>query len=184
MKLAQLWREYYGYADEREEGEANRISRRAFGALVLLNLLLAYFLMQLSQVATVHGMESEAYDMLGMVAFVLCLYVAGTCLYSSVSQTNKGIVGSSRFANTDAFPWGFALAIAALSSGVTCLALWILRCTAEIILVGVGHVYWLGNVAVALFFFPLLFFGVAVALRMTFRDAKKAQEKLLNELED
>lgn len=184
MKLAELWKEYADYADEREEVESNRISRRAFAALVVLNLLLAFFLMQVSQVAQVHNVESEAYDRLALISGVLFFSVAGTCIYAAVAQARKGIVGGARFVNTDTFPWGFSLFIAVLSSAVVCIVLWVLRCIAEIMLVGMSQVYWLGNLAVALLFFPLLVICIALALRAAFHDAKKAQAEILAKLED
>lgn len=183
MSIANLWKEYCGYADEREEAEANRISRRAFNAMVVLNLLLAYFLMQVSQVAMVHNLDSSPYEWMSPIASVLCVFVIVTCVYSASQQTRKGIM-SQRFSHTETFPVTDGIAIAALSAGVVAIALWVLRCVTEIMLAGVGEVYWLGNLAIAAFFFVVLCICIFAALYLVFKDAKKAQAKLLAELDE
>lgn len=182
MKFADKYREYFGFADEREEAESNRITRRAFYIVIFSMLLLAYYLMQLDQLAYVHDLDPTPYMHLGTVAFVMCLIVAGSCLYVIGAQSRKGIVGGAKFSTVDTFPVDFGIILAVGSGIVLAVALYALRCIAEFSMVGAAGVYWIGNLAISIFYFPLVVILVYVFLYLTFKDAKKRQAQIMAEL--
>lgn len=184
MKFTETWNKFWGKPDEREEIENNKMYARAFIMLTALILFANYFAMQFPQLASVHHLDPSPYQALSIFTNVIFVIIVIPCVYICVAGAKKGFAGAPRFDESDTFPWSFALIFTAGSTALVCLAFYLCRCAAEVILVGASNVFWLSNIAVALFFAPPVFILVLGALYLHFRDSKKYLAKLMEELED
>ena len=183
MKAIKHWKEFFVMADEREEMEANRINKRAFHLMLVLNLILSYFMLSLDTAASMHDLDRTPFLYIGPICMVLCLIVVVCAMYATIAQTKKGIMGYPKFVNVDTFPTSTAVGIAAVGGVGAGIILFVTQILAEIMLVGISEVFWVTDVLIALPLALAVFVGIAVMLYVVYKSARKHQERILADLE-
>ncbi len=172
--IVRKWREYAGAPDERLEAESCKIYRVGF---VLLSFgMLFYFVYGLmaAQVAWVHGSSADMSIMFDPL-FLWFMLVMVVC---SIMQTRKGFVETNRFGQTDVFPLGFFAFISAVSGVASTIAIWAMRCIAELQIVPADQVFWATNLATGSVFGILIFGATLLSFYLMFRAAKSRRAKL------
>ncbi|GEM_PF-3999364 len=184
MNTIRSWMKYLEIADEREEIETNRITRRAFFAMTFLVIFLAIYLMMLSQVAEAHNLDLAPYQFFSQITIALCVIVIVCCAYTTWTQAKQGIMGYPRFVNSEKFPVDYLLKFDLVFSGVFALVVWAFRDIAEVSLVGFDQVYWVGNLAVGMLFALGVFACVILVFYVVYKEAKKQQAQIMKDLDN
>ncbi len=183
MNAIKHWKDFFTLADEREEIEANRITKRGFFLMLLLNVILAYFLLSLDVAASMHDLDPTPFRYISPISMALCLIVFVCAMYATIAQTKKGIMGYPKFVNVDTFPASTAVGIAAVGGVGAGIILFVTQILAEIMLVGISEVFWITDVLIALPLALAVFIGIAVMLYAVYKSARKHQERILANLE-
>ena len=184
MKAIKHWKEFFVMADEREEMEANRINKRAFHLMLVLNLILSYFMLSLDTAASMHDLDPTPFRYISPISMAICIIVVVCSMYTVIAQTKKGIMGYPKFVNVDTFPTGTAMGIALVGAAAAGIILFATTCIAEISLVGISEVFWVEDFLTALALAIAVFIGIAVMLYALYKSAKKQQDAILAKLED
>ena len=173
-KVMRKWREYAGVPDERLEAESCKIYRAGFMLLAFGMLFYFVYRMMAQQVAWVHGFTADMTAMFDPL-FIWFMVVMVAC---SIMQTRKGFVETNRFGQTETFPVGFFAFVSALSGIASAIAIWAMRCIAEVQIVAVDQVYWVTNLATGLVFGILIFAATLLSFYLMFRAAKSRRRKM------
>ena len=177
-KIMRKWREYAGVPDERLEAENCKIYRVGFMLLSFGMLLYFVYGLMAQQVAWVHGDAVDATVMFDPL-FIWFMIVMVVC---TVMQTRKGFVETNRFGQTEKFPLGFFTFVSAASGVASTIAIWAMRCIAEVQIVPADQVFWLANLAVGFVSGVLIFTATLLVFYLQFRAAKSRREKMNREL--
>ena len=180
MWLMDKWRQYAGTPDERIVADSCKGYRIGYIALSIGYIAALYFDISWTQVASVHDVYEYANPGFSTSApgifFLLWFIVTDVALI--VRQNRRGYVDESRFAETDRFPAGYFALISGMCGIAVMLVTALFRLIAELVLVGPAHTYWLGNIAVGLFFGIVVFGLCYLAFYCSFRSAKKHREAI------
>lgn len=186
MYLTRKWNEIMGPKDERLEAEEGKATKVAAYILLFGSTLSLYYAIMLNQVA--YTTDQPIMTPLGEGLMPVSLLLAVTILLSGIAsmtvQLKSGTFSSyKRFAEVDRIPWDyvslFAVSCGALIGVLTCA----MRIVAEIQIVGIAHVAWLGDMAIGIVFFIMGFSLGFVAIAYTIHDAIKRRQKLEADLE-
>lgn len=185
MGLLKRYNEIMGPKDERLVAEENRAMKVSANILLIGSVLSLYYAIMLGQVAsttdhpilTPLGQSVVSAD----IPLLLTILVAG--VVSVAMQTKAGFFSTrKRFAEVDRIPWDFvslfALACGAIVGVLTCT----MRILAEIQIVGLSGVAWLGDAAIGIVFFIMGFVIGFVAIALSISDAIKARRRMEEEL--
>lgn len=186
MKLLEQWRHYMSPADERVERETNRIYKYGFYLLVIGALATLYYAEALKQVAYVNNLTLETETMSTVVPvewllIAVLLVSACTCV---VLMCRKGFISGGRFAETDTFPTDYFAACSALAALATSVGAVALRVAAEVQLVGLSRVMWIGDIAIGVVYFIQFAMLIYLACYGSFVVAKRYRDKLSAQLDD
>lgn len=187
MYLTKKWNEIMGPKDERLEAEENKATRASANILLIGSVISLYYIIMLNQVAytTDHPIMTALGESLIPVQIPLTLTILVAGIASMAIQLRSGSFSSyKRFAEVDSIPWEyvsiFALTCGAIVGVLTCA----MRIVAEIQIVGIDQVAWLGDLAIGIVFFMMAFAIGFVAIAYTINDAIKRRRELDAELED
>lgn len=173
-KIMRKWREYAGVPDERLETESCKIYRVGFMMLAFGMLFYFVYRMMAQQVAWVHGYSADMTAMFDPL-FLWFMVVMVVC---SVMQARKGFVETNRFGQTEVFPVGFFSFVSAASGVASMIAIWAMRCIAEVQIVPADQVFWAANLATGLVFGILIFAATLLCFYLMFRAAKNRRKKM------
>lgn len=187
MYLIRRWNEIMGPKDERLEAEDGRIARISAYILLAGSVISLYYGILLDQVAstTEHPILTPLGQSIVPVQLPLALTILAAGITSIALQTRSGYFSTrKRFAEIDRIPWNYALAFAAFCGAVLGILTCVMRILAEVQIVGLDHVAWLGDIAIG-----IVFFGMGFALGLLFitasiHDAIKQRRRIEQELED
>ncbi len=186
MYLVRKWNEIMGPKDERLEAEESKVVKASAYILLAGSALSLYYAIMLTQVASTT--DRPIMTALGeslvpvQIPLMLTILVAGAVSLSI--QLRSGTFSSyKRFAEMDAIPWDyvslFAVFCGVMMGVLTCG----MRIVAEVQIVGVDHVAWLGDLAIGIVFFGMGFAIGFAAIACTIHDAIKRRRALEIELE-
>ena len=186
MNLIKRWNEYMGPKDERIAAESDRFMKVGYCILLVGMLLCLYYAMMVDQVA--FTTETPIYTAAGERVFpawrLMVIVVLASCLVSLALQIRAGILSDrSRYASVNHVPWGFVSGLSLLvGAGVGVLTCG-MRMIAEVQIVGVDQVTWLGDIAMGVVFFTMAFLLSMVFTAALFREAIKNRQRLEAELD-
>ena len=157
MNLIKRYNQIMGPKDERLEAEENK-SMKVGGTILLIGSVLHLLL-------------------------VLTILVAG--VVSLTMQTRAGYFSShKRFAEVDHIPWDFVTLFALFCGAIVGILTCSMRIVAEVQIVGLENVAWMGDLAIGIIFFIMGFLVGFAAITLTIHDAIKRRRALESELED
>lgn len=187
MDLIRKYNEFMGPKDERLEAESSRYLRIGYAIFTVGCLLCIYYGVIVSQVASVA--EVELYTAAGqrmMPLYELLMVVTIVALLvPCVLQARAGIVSEhARYAQADAIPWDIVVASAFIAATVVGVLTAGFRMLAEVQIVGIQNVMWLGDIAVGVVFFVMVYVLTFVFMGLMFREAIKRRQRLEAQLED
>ncbi len=187
MSLIKKWETYMGPKDERLVAESNRIMRIGYTILLAGTALALYYGLMLTQVASTT--DTPIFTALGERVFpldkvLLIVFVLGTFIPCGMFMRSGITTERNRYAQVDYVPWNYvvqmsllcALIIGVLSAGM--------RIVAEIQIVGLGQVAWIGDIAMGFVFAGMGFAIGMVAISASFKAAIENRKKLDEELDD
>lgn len=100
-------------------------------------------------------------------------------------QTRAGYFSShKRFAEVDQVPWDFVSLFALFCGAIVGILTCGMRIVAEVQIVGLENVAWMGDLAIGIVFFIMGFLVGFAAITLTIHDAIKRRRALESELED
>lgn len=187
MHLVRKWNEYMGPKDERLETESCRYMKISFYMLLAGIIICLYYSIMLEQVSWTT--ETAIYTAAGEGVFpvnqLMIIVVLLACAIPFILQIKAGIISNrSRYASVERIPWGFV----ALVSFVCAMTLGVLTCgmrmVAEIQIVGIENVAWLGDVAMGIVFFIMAFVLAMFFMGEAFSVAIKNRRHIEAELEE
>ncbi len=186
MKLLEQWRHYMGPADERIERETNRIYKYGFYLLAIGSLATLYYAGALEQVAYVNNLtlETEAMSTVVPVEWLLLASLLVSACTCAVLMYRKGFVSGGRFAEADTFPTDYFAACSALAAFAISLGVVALRIAAEVQLVGIGGIMWVGDIAIGVVYFIQFAMLIYLMCYGSFVVAKRYRDKLNAQLDD
>lgn len=185
MGLIKRYNEIMGSKDERLEAEDCKIMKTSAIILLVGSTLSLYYAIMLNQVADVAG--KPILTNLGLSLVPVQIPLIATILLSGivagVMQMRVGYVSArKRFAEVDRIPWDFvslsALACGAIIGVLTC----VMRILAEIQIVGIDNVMWLGDIAIGAVFFIMGFIIGFIVIALGINEAIKNRRKLESEI--
>lgn len=190
MYLTRKWNEIMGPKDERLEAEESRATKASAYILLIGTVLSLYYAILLNQVAstTDHPIMTDLGNQLIPVQVPLTITILAAGIATIIIQTKSGSFSSyKRFAEVDTIPWDYVTIFALFCGGVVGILTCVMRILAEIQIVGIGQVAWLGDVAIGIIFFIMGFAIGFVAIALSIREAIKRRYEIeaeLDELED
>lgn len=185
--LKAKWDSNVGPKDERLVAEENRLYAKMAKALLGIGILSMFYGNALRRAAGMFddaALGSKYYttfppEMIVGIGIIIC------CALHTSSLTKQGIITTeSRFAEVDACPTGFFAIYAALASVLVFASAFVLESFAQMQFDGLNGVYWMSNLALALFMAGIVFVGSLAALVLYYHDAKKNRKRIEAELED
>ena len=187
MNLIKRYNQIMGPKDERLEAEENK-SMKVGGTILLIGSVLSlYYAIMLDQVSSTTG--QPIFTALGEklipvhLLLVLTILVAG--VVSLTMQTRAGYFSShKRFAEVDQVPWDFVSLFALFCGAIVGILTCGMRIVAEVQIVGLENVAWMGDLAIGIIFFIMGFLVGFAAITLTIHDAIKRRRALESELED
>ena len=186
MGLIKKYNEFMGPKDERLEAESSRYLRVGYAIFTVGCLLCVYYGVIANQVASVA--EVELYTAAGQQ--VLPLYVPllvvtiAALLVPCALQARAGIVSEhSRYAQADAIPWDIVVPSAFIAATVVGVVTAGFRMLAEVQIVGIENVMWLGDIAVGVVFFVMVYVLTFAFMGLMFRETIKRRQRLEAQLE-
>lgn len=186
MYLIRKWNEYLGPKDERLAAEEDKGTKMAATILLIGSVISLYYGIMVNQVAatTDHPVLTPLGETVIPVQLPLILTILAAGIASCAPQMRQGAFSSrKRFAEVDRIPWDLvtlcALACGTVVGVLTCA----LRIVAEIQIVGIGNVAWMGDVATGIVFFVIGFAVGLGAFALAFNEAIKNRRRLEAELE-
>ena len=186
MYLARKWNEIMGPKDERLEAEVNKGAKVSANILLIGSILSLYYAIMLNQVA--YTTDSPILTSLGENIIPVQLPLALTILIAGATtvamQTKSGFFSSRKqFAEIDSMPWDYVAAFAVFCGAVIGILTCVMRIVAEIQIVGLDHVAWLGDLAIGVIFFGMGFALGFAAIALSIHDAIKRRREIERELE-
>lgn len=187
MNLIKKWNEYMGPKDERLEKESNRYMRMSYYILLAGTVLCAYYAIMLEQVSnttdtpllTAVG-QSVVPVQAGLIVVILL-----ACFIPLALEIRAGILSEhSRYASVDRIPWDLVSLLALACGTALGVLTTLMRILAEVQIVGIGEVTWLGDIAMGVVYFGMAFVLAFALTAATFRDAIKRRQQLDSQLED
>lgn len=187
MNLIKRYNQIMGPKDERLEAEENK-SMKVGGTILLIGSVLSlYYAIMLDQVSSTT--DQPIFTALGEklipvhLLLVLTILVAG--VVSLTMQTRAGYFSShKRFAEVDQVPWDFVALFALFCGAIVGILTCGMRIVAEVQIVGLENVAWMGDLAIGIVFFIMGFLVGFAAITLTIHDAIKRRRALESELED
>lgn len=176
-----------GPKDERLEAEENK-SMKVGGTILLIGSVLSlYYAIMLDQVSSTT--DQPIFTALGEklipVHLLLVLTILVTGVVSLTMQTRAGYFSShKRFAEVDQVPWDFVTLFALFCGAIVGVLTCGMRIVAEVQIVGLENVAWMGDLAIGIIFFIMGFLVGFTAITLTIHDAIKRRRALESELED
>ncbi len=186
MYLARKWNEIMGPKDERLEAEVNKAAKVSANILLIGSILSLCYAIMLNQVA--YTSDSPILTSLGENIIPVQLPLALTTLIAGETtvamQTKSGFFSSRKqFAEIDSMPWDYVAAFAVFCGAVIGILTCVMRIVAEIQIVGLDHVAWLGDLAIGVIFFGMGFALGFAAIALSIHDAIKRRREIERELE-
>lgn len=187
MNLIKRYNQIMGPKDERLEAEENK-SMKVGGTILLIGSVLSlYYAIMLDQVSSTA--DQPIFTALGEklipvhLLLILTILVAG--VVSLTMQTRAGYFSSrKRFAEVDQVPWDFVTLFALFCGAIVGVLTCGMRIMAEVQIVGLENVAWMGDLAIGVIFFIMGFLVGFAAITLTIHDAIKRRRALESELED
>lgn len=187
MNLIKRYNQIMGPKDKRLEAEENK-SMKVGGTILLIGSVLSlYYAIMLDQVSSTTG--QPIFTALGEklipvhLLLVLTILVAG--VVSLTMQTRAGYFSShKRFAEVDQVPWDFVTLFALFCGAIVGILTCGMRIVAEVQIVGLENVAWMGDLAIGIVFVIMGFLVGFAAITLTIHDAIKRRRALESELED
>ena len=187
MNLIKQWNEYMGPKDERLVAEGNRFAKIGFVILLIGSVVCCYYSIMLEQVSDVT--DTPIYTAVGERVFdpamllFICILIA--CFVSSYLETKHGVVSSrTRLATVESIPWEYVALLSVATGAVICALSVGLRIVAEIPIVGLDEVRWLGDLAIGVVYFTLGFMVAFGAFALQFHSAIKRRRELEGDLDE
>lgn len=187
MKLIRRWNEYMGPKDERIESKLGQIYKVGYTIFVIGTIICLYYGLMLDQVSDVAGrpIYTQLGDALFRPTFLLIVVILIAGIVPSAMMMREGIVNQrTRMAQVEHVPWGYVALISALMGLAVCLGCFVLRALAEIQIVGLANVMWLGDAAIGVVFGGMIFIVGAIVFASSISSAIKRRKQLESELED
>lgn len=186
MNLIKKWNEYMGPKDERLEKESNRYMRISYYILLVGTVLCAYYAIMLEQVSDTT--DTPIFTAVGQsvvpVQAGLIVVILLSCFIPLAMEIRAGILSEhSRYASVDHVPWDLVSLLALFCGLGLGVLTTLMRVLAEVQIVGVGNVTWLGDIAMGVVYFGMAFVLAFILTAATFRDAIKRRQQLDSELE-
>ena len=186
MGLISKWNEYMGPKDERLEAEEGRSTKASAYILLAGALISLYYAIMLDQVAsaTEHTLLTPLGQSVVPVQFPLLLTIFVAGVVSVMMQVRSGFFTSrTRYAQVDRIPWEYVVLCAAACGAAVAVLTCGMRILAEVQIVGLAEVAWLGDLAIGIVFFAIAF-GLGLAcFALVFHDAIKRRQQMERELE-
>lgn len=187
MYLIRKWNEYMGPKDERLEAEEGQATKASACILLAGCVLSLYYAIMVSQVAstTDHPVLTPLGEAVLPVQVPLTLTILAAGIIPLFMQMRKGMFSSyKRFAEIDSVPWDYVALFALFCGVVLGLLTGGMRILAEVQIVGVAGVSWLGDLAIGIVFFIMGFAVGFAAIALTIHDAIKRRRQIDRQLED
>ncbi len=185
MYLTRKWNEIMGPKDERLEAEESKATKVSAYILLAGAVLSLYYAIMLDQVAytTEHPILTNLGEKVIPVALPLTLTILAAGIVTVVIQTKAGTFSSrKRFAEVDSIPWDYVSISALLCGGVIGLLTCAMRIIAEVQIVGISRVAWLGDFAIGVVFFIMGFVIGFAAVALSIHSAIKRRQQIEREL--
>ena len=187
MNLIKRYNQIMGPKDERLEAEENK-SMKVGGTILLIGSVLSlYYAIMLEQVSSTT--DQPIFTALGEklipvhLLLVLTILVAG--VVSLTMQPRGGDFSShKRCAEVDQVPWDFVTLFALFCGAIVGILTCGMRIVAEVQIVGLENVAWMGDLAIGIVFFIMGFLVGFAAITLTIHDAINRRRALESELED
>lgn len=187
MNIIKRWNEYMGPKDERIEAESARYMKIGYYMLLVGALICLYYGIMVDQVSntTETAIYTQAGERVFPVGHLMIIVVLLACVIPLGLQMRAGITSDrSRYASVDHIPWKLvtviSLIVGALVGVLTCG----MRMVAEIQIVGIDRVTWLGDIAMGVVFF-IMAFGLSMLFTSAmFSAAIKNRKRLEEELDN
>jgi len=166
------------HRDERLTIEANKVY--AVGFFMMCSGLLIHFLYGVAKgmsVVSLHeDMQVQAFEYVD--PFLLCLLLI-TSLTCVIISAKRGLTATSRFANTESFPWKYYLVWTGLWTIAAALTFFVLLTLTDYQVLGFDKIFWRANALIGLssvaFFFP----ATLLLCYLNFKVAKRQERKQL-----
>ena len=187
MYLVRKWNEMMGPKDERLEFEENKSMKVSANILLAGTVLSLYYVIMLNQVAftTDHPILTGLGESVVPVQLPLTLTILAAGITTVVMQTKAGFFSSrKRFAEVDNIPWDYVIAFALFCGTVLGVLTCVMRIVAEVQIVGINEVAWLGDLAIGVVFFIMGFVIGFAAIALSIHDAIKRRREIERELEE
>ena len=172
-----------GPQDERLVAESNRIYAKGFAGLAFVCCMVFLYQTMLEQVSCVE--EVPLYTNVGQrllsPSLLLIAGMVAVCVTCLSLQCKKGFVDTGRFGEADRFAAEYYLACSGAFGAVLMLVMAGLRIVAEWQIVGFDNILWLPDLAVGAVFGMMGFALLTLAFYLTFLDAKRNRQKLLDD---
>ncbi len=187
MHLIRKWNEVMGPKDERLEAEEGKAVKASAYILLAGSLLTLWYAVSLNQVA--YTTDSPLLTPLGesvvAVQWPLLVTIFAAGMAGALMQIRSGVVSTrTRYAGVDRIPWGFVSAVALLCGIAVGVLSCVMRILAEVQIVGVEHVAWLGDVAMGVVFFGMAFVLAFVFMALSLHSAIARRKELEQQMED
>lgn len=185
MNLIRRWEGYMGPKDERIEAESNRIMRVGYTILLVGCAIALYYGIMIAQVASTT--DNPVFTALGERVFpatdvLLIVFILGAFV-PMLMFMRKGITTErSRYAQVEQIPWGYVVEMSLLSALIVGVLTAGMRIIAEVQIVGLGNVAWLGDLAMGAVFAGMGFAIGMAAISMSFKAAIDSRRRMEQEL--
>lgn len=187
MYLIRKWNEYMGPKDERLEAEEGKTMKISAYILLAGCVLCLYYTIMMSQVAstTDHPIFTPLGEAVVPVQIPLTLTILAAGIVPLFIQIRKGMFSSyKRFAEVSSIPWDYVMLFSLFCGIVLGTLTGGMRILAEIQIVGIENVSWLGDLGIGIVFFIIAFLTGFAAITSTIHDAIKRRCEIERELED
>lgn len=187
MYLIRKWNEYMGPKDERLEAEESKSAKAASYILLIGSVVSLYYWIMVNQVASTT--DHPVLTPLGQSVFPVDLLLIATILVAGIVSLSMQIRGGTfssykRYAEVEHIPWDYVSIAAVFCGAVLGILTCGMRILAEVQIVGVEHVAWVGDIAIGVVFFIMGFALGFGAFALTIHDAIKRRRELDRELLD
>lgn len=186
MNIIGRWNEYMGPKDERLAAETNRYMKIGYYILLFGALLCLYYGIMVEQVSSTT--DTPIYTKAGSNVFpvnrLMIIVVLAACIIPLAMEVRSGIISDrGRYASVTKVPWDFVMMLSLLVGALVGILTCTMRMVAEIQIVGISQVTWMGDIAMGIVFFIMAFVLAAVIIAAVFKSAIKNRMRLEEELE-
>lgn len=187
MYLARKWNEIMGPKDERLEAQENKTVKVSAYILLGGSLVSLYYGILLDQVSrtTEHPILTQLGESVVPVQWPLTFTILAAGFVAIAMQIRAGYFSPyTRIAGVDRIPWGYVAIMALVCGVVLGLLTSVMRVLAEIQIVGVDNVAWLGDFAIGVVFFGMGFVLGFLFTAVAIREAINRRRELECEMEE